>query len=85
MKKRLDLAVWLGVLILIGAALLLFENQLLWKIEETNLFLYTPLYFKEQMLVPGGLLSYVGCFFTQYLYQPWLGVLLLCAWWLLLM
>ena len=85
MKKRLYLAVWFGVLILIGAALLLFENQLLWKIEETNLFLYSPLYFKEQMLVPGGLLSYVGCFFTQYLYHPWLGVLLLCAWWWLLM
>ena len=85
MKKRLYLAVWLGALILIAAALLLFENQLLWKIEETNLFLYSPLYFKEQMLVPGGLLSYVGCFFTQYLYHPWLGVFLLCAWWWLLM
>ncbi|MBR5687045.1 MAG: hypothetical protein IKX36_03710 [Prevotella sp.] len=85
MKKRLYLAVWLGVIILIGAALLIFENQLLWKIEETNLFLYSPLFFHEQMLVPGGLLSYIGCFFTQYLYHPWLGVLILCAWWWLLM
>ena len=43
------------------------------------------LFFKEQLVVPGGLLTWVGMWFTQFLYIPWLGVLMLCCWWLLLM
>lgn len=65
--------------------MLFFEGDQLWKIQEKNLFLDSHLFFSEQLVVPGGLLSWVGMWFTQFLYFPWLGVLLLCGWWLLLM
>ncbi|MBP5713895.1 MAG: hypothetical protein J6X07_04250 [Prevotella sp.] len=84
-KKYLTLGIWLGALVVIAGALLIFESDQLWKIQEKNLFLCSMLYFKEQIVVPGGLLTWLGTWFTQFLYYPWLGVLLLCAWWLLLM
>ena len=70
---------------MIAGALLVFESDQLWKIQEKNLFLCSALFLKEQFVVPGGLLSWVGMWFTQFLYYPWLGVLLLCGWWLLMM
>ncbi len=84
-EKHLAMAVWLVALVAIAAALLVFEADQLWKIQQKNLFLCTPMFLKEQLVVPGGLLTYVGTWFTQFLYYPWLGVGLLCGWWLLLM
>ena len=78
-------AIWLVALGVIAAALLIFESDQLWKVQEKNLFLCSTLFLKEQLVVPGGLLTWVGTWFTQFLYYPWLGVLLLCGWWLLLM
>ncbi len=85
MKNRSFIAVWLLALVAIACALLVYENDLLWKVQEMNLFLNTSLYFKQQMVVSGGMLTYIATFFTQFLYHPTLGVLMLCAWWLLLM
>ena len=85
MKRLSFFSVWIGALVLVAAAMLTFESHLLWKAQELNLFLFTPLFFKQQLVVAGGLLTYLGTFFTQFLYMPWLGVLLLCGWWLLLM
>jgi hypothetical protein len=56
------------------------EHYFLLRVQEMNLFLYTPLFFKQQLVVPGGLLTYAGTYFTQYFYHPWLGTLLLCLW-----
>jgi len=56
------------------------ESDYLFRAQELNLFLYTPLFFKQQLVTAGGLLSYLGSYFTQYFYYPWLGSLLLCAW-----
>ncbi len=85
MKRIISILPWIVALLLIAVALLCFEADLLWKVEQYNLFLDTSLFFREQMLVPGGLLSYVSCYFTQFFFHPWLGVLMLCGWWLLLM
>ena len=85
MKRLVPYLSWLVALLLIAFALLRFENDLLWKVQQYNLFLDTSFFFREQMLVSGGFLSYISCFFTQFFYHPWLGVLILCAWWLLLM
>ena len=85
MKRFLPVITWLVALLLIAFALLYFENDLLWKVQQYNLFLDTRLFFREQMLVPGGFLSYISCFFTQFFFHPWMGVVWLCAWWLLLM
>ena len=84
-QKHLAIALWLGALVVIAGALMTFESDQLWKVQEKNLFLCSILYFKEQLVVPGGLLTWLGTLFTQFLYYPWLGVVLLCAWWLLLM
>lgn len=85
MKRFLPIASWLGALLVVAFILLYVESDLLWKVEQNNLFLFSSLFFKQQMVVAGGMLSYIGSFFTQFFYYPWLGVLLLCGWWLLLM
>ena len=84
-QKYHPLAIWLGALVIIAGTLLFFESDQLWKLQEKNLFLWSALFLKEQLIVPGGLLTWVGTWFMQFLYFPWLGVLLLCLWWLLLM
>ena len=77
--------VCLVALLVIAIVLLTCESHLLWKIQEKNLFLCSTSFLKEQMVVPGGLLTWVGMWFTQFLYEPWVGVLLLSCWWWLLM
>jgi len=56
------------------------ESSYLQRVEELNLFLYTPLFFQQQLVVAGGMLTYLGTCFTQFFYHPWLGSLLLCGW-----
>ena len=85
MKRIKPLALWLGALLVIAIALIIVESDLLWKIQQYDLFLFSTLFFKQQMVVSGGMLSYLGSFFTQFFYHPWLGILMLCSWWLLLM
>ena len=43
MKKRSFIAVWLLALVAIACALLVYENDLLWKVQEMNLFLNTSI------------------------------------------
>ena len=71
-------------LIAIAAALLAYDSDFLFRVQELNLFLYTPLFFQQQMVVSGGFLTWLGTYFTQYFYHPWIGVALLSLWWLLL-
>lgn len=85
MKRYLPLTLWGAMLLVIAGVLLWLENDFLWKLQEQNLFLDTSLFFKERMVVPGGLLSWLGTYLTQYFYYPWMGVMLLCVLWLLLM
>ena len=85
MKRYLPLSIWFVALFVVAGALLFFEGDLLWKLQERNLFLNTSLFFDEQMVVPGGLLSWAGTWLTQFFYYPWLGTLVLCACWLLLL
>ena len=85
MHRIKSFSTWLLALILIAASLLYFENDFLWKTQELNLFLTTPDFFSQQMVVSGGLLTYLGTFLTQFLAIPWLGVLMLCGLWYLLM
>ena len=85
MKKSFYPLIWVGVLAVIAFTLLVYEHDFLWKIQEENLFLNSSLFFRQQMVVSGGMLSWLGAFCTQLLHFPWLGVLLLCGLWLLLM
>ena len=72
-------------LVVIAILLLIFESDFLWKLQEENLFLNSKIFFKEQMVEPGGFLTWISTWFTQFLFHPWMGVLMLCGWWLLLM
>ena len=80
-----SVAVPLLALAVIAFCLLAYDSDFLFRVQELNLFLYTPLFFKQQMVVAGGFLTWIGTYFTQYFYHTWMGVTMLCAWWALLM
>ncbi len=67
-------------LVVVLAVLVVFESDYLYRAQELNLFLYTPLFFKQQLVVAGGVLTWLGTYFTQFFFHPWLGSLLLCLW-----
>ena len=77
--------IWIAALAAVACGLLIYESDFLWKVQELNLFLDTPLFFKQQMVVAAGLLTYVGTWFTQFFHHAWMGVAMLCGWWLLLL
>lgn len=85
LKNHASIIVWLISLAVVAGLLLSYEKHVLWLVQEQSLFLDTSQFFSQQMVVPGGLLVYIGCFLTQLLYHPVLGVTVLCALWLLLM
>jgi hypothetical protein len=77
--------VWLVALAAIAIVLACFEGHLLWKAQQMSLFLPTSLFFKEQMVVAGGWLTWMASFLTQFLYWKWVGLVLLCGcWWLMM-
>lgn len=78
--RHYALALTLLAIVVAWGVMVFHDGDFLWRVEEQNLFLYTPLFFKQQLVVPGGLLTYAGTYFTQFLYHPWLGSLLFCAW-----
>ena len=84
-KCNITTVVWILVLAVTAGVLFGYERHVLWLIQEQSLFLDTPLFFCQQMVVPGGLLTYIGSFLTQLLFYPLLGVTVLCVWWGLLM
>lgn len=85
MKRLKPITLWLATLSIVAFVLLFYEADQLWKVQQHNVFLNSSLFFKQQMVVPGGMLSWLGGYFTQHFFHPWIGVVLLCGWWLLLM
>ena len=85
MKRLIPITLWLGSLAVVAFALLFYEADLLWKVQQHTVFLNSTLFFEQQMVVPGGMLSYLGAWLSQHFYYPWLGVVMLCGVWLLLM
>ena len=83
--NRMGWALTIIVLVAAFCYILINESDYLLRVQELNLFLYTPLFFKQQMVVAGGMLTYLGTYFTQFFYYPWLGTLLLFLWLGLLM
>lgn len=55
----------------------------LYAIQERSLFLYDSSFFDMTMVKPGALMTYLGCFFTQFFYHPWLGTTMLIVIWLI--
>ena len=84
LKWLSPLACVVGVVVM-AVCLLVLEDEFLWKVQELNLHLDTPLFYKQQMVVAGGWLTWIGTWFTEFFYHPLLGVGWLSLWWLLLM
>ena len=72
-------------LVVVGCALVMCESEYLWKVQELNLFLDTPLFLRQQMVTSGWLLTWLGTWFTEFFFHPWIGVTLLCGLWAVLM
>ncbi len=70
---------------LAAVLLALFEADMLWIAQEQNLLLHTQLFFDQQMVKAGGLLTWMGCYLTQFFYYPMLGAGVLCLLWAFLM
>lgn len=85
MKKYLPIASLLAGPLVLAVALMVFESDLLWKIQQYNLFLTTPLFFKQMMVTSGGFLSYIASYFTQFFHYPWLGAIIYSLWVALMM
>ena len=83
--KYLSPLLCVAALVAVAVSLLSLEDEYLWKVQELNLHLDTSLFFKQQMVVSGGLLTWLGTWFTEFFYHPLLGVGWLCLWWALLM
>lgn len=55
----------------------------LFAVQERSLFLFDSQFFDMVMVKPGALMTYVGCFLTQFFHYPALGSCLLIVIWLL--
>lgn len=47
--------------------------------EDLSLFVFDTPFFETKIGQPGGMLLYLSSFFTQFLYHPWLGALVITA------
>jgi len=81
----LPLIVVVVVMAVVAWCLLHYESELLWKAQELNLFLDTPLFLEQQQVTSGWLLTWLGCWLTEFFYHPAFGVAWLIGWWALLM
>ena len=77
--KRLPLKAGLLFAVVVWGLLNIFEHEFLFRVQELSLWLPTRVYFDERMLVPGGMMSYIACFLTQFFYYPMLGSLIYVA------
>lgn len=65
--------------VVVWAMLAFYEHAQMLRLDAQSLFLFDDLFFKNMMNVPAGLLGYIGCFLTQFLYYPALGAAIFVA------
>lgn len=53
----------------------------LYAVQEHSLWVSDRSFWDDKMMVAGGLAQWIGCYFTQFFYYPWLGALLLIIFW----
>ena len=77
--KKTSFAVKLTIalsFVMLWLLLVVFEQALLFRVNELDLFLFNKVYFNEMMAVPAGFLSYIASFMVQFFYYPVLGAAL---------
>ena len=88
MKEKLRFispAIVIAALAATAFFLLKLEDEYLWKVQELNLHLDTPVFLHQQMVTSGWLLTWLGTWLTEFFYHAWMGVGVLCLWWAVLM
>lgn len=61
------------------------ESEVLFKSQEQSLWMPGETFYRTLSIYPGGLLSWMGCYMTQYFYHPALGVWLMMSAWAVIM
>ena len=59
------------------------NTDYLYAVQERSLWLNDTSYFDDKMMSVGGFMQWLGCYFTQYFFHPWMGTLILIAFWAL--
>ena len=72
------------LLAVFGFCLVRRETEFLLRAQELTLWLPTELYWKTLMQYPGGAVSWLATYLTQYFYYPWLGTTILCGLWFII-
>ena len=78
-RKIYPLLLVVAAMMAATAVIVSHDGDTLFRMQELDLFLYTPHFLQQQATQAGGLLSYVGSYFTQFCYHPLTGALLLTA------
>ena len=81
--KRWGIPCILFLLFAVFAFWLLTSNQseYLYAVQEHSLWVGDASFWDNKMMEVGGLSQWLGCYFTQFFYEPWWGVLLLIVFW----
>ncbi len=76
----------LVVVVVIAAGTLLFRRwgDVLFRMQELSLFLPTRLFYQTSCIYPGGTLTWMAAYMTQFFYHPMAGVALLSLVWLVI-
>ena len=85
MHNVLPILVLLAGLVAAATQLLSLESEVLFKGQEMSLWVPGETYYQHFNMYPGGWLSWVGCYMTQFFYNPTTGVLLLSLAWAAIM
>lgn len=75
----------LVALLAMGAGVLHTEKEVLFRMQELSLFLPTKHFFQVSTVYPGGVLTWLAAFMTQFFHHPALGMGLMLALWAAIM
>ena len=67
----------------IAYTLLLLNADYLYALQDNSIFISGKTFMQETLLCPTGIWAWLGSWFTQFFYYPWLGALIMVALWLL--
>ena len=68
-----------------GWLLLQRESEVLFRAQELSLWIPTKYFYQTSIIYPGGTLTWLAAYMTQFFFHPWLGVLLLVLFWAAIM
>lgn len=70
--------------VLLAAILLIFYKEFLWRMQLHSIFLSNELFFSQSVALPGGFMTWISAYLTQFFYYPALGTAILSVLWFLI-